>query len=175
MDNCLIIALPRSGGTNLMKSIASAYKLNEGFEVYSSQNTLVRYPHMVYKDIVDHKPILYWVRESKKYERTVLLSRRDAIATAQSLYLIQHKRENRIDTKWSAKEIEGENISLLKRRIKRCQRFMILLSKRLSIPLNFYEDLYSENRLREKDIKLDLTFLNDNLKLRQDNLSESYI
>ena len=62
MKSCLIIASPRSGSTNLMRSIARGNKLKECFEPFGSKTSRkLRIENHCTKVIARRKPVEYWI------------------------------------------------------------------------------------------------------------------
>lgn len=183
MKNILIIAVPRSGSTNLLQSISSAYNYEYLFEprpiqlhtrrweVKDSQVVkVISYPHLkyptFYKDIIN------------QYQRTILLSRYNIKEQVESLAILLNRDERIPHTKWNEdelKHISTDTIEKTKKGIIANRVQLEKISKEFNLPINYYEDVYSDKCLIEKDIKLDLTFFEKTKKCRTPSLESKYL
>ena len=185
MRNILIIAVPRSGSTNLLNSISSAYNFEPIFEpkpwhLHKSKweikhNQVVKvisHPHKqfpnFYKEIIN------------SYDETILLSRYDAKQQIESLAVLKHNTPgSRNPTrKWSEeeiKEISPENMKYVEDIIINDRKTIEEISKEFNLPINYYEDVYSEKCLLNKNIKLDLEFFEKTKKCRTPSLESKYL
>ena len=163
----LIVALPRTGSTELGRSLSVQKKYQYGFEVFNPAANLpepVDFKRMVVKTIIFHKPKnveerdrLDWIIDlTKKFEEVILLSRKDLIACAESwAYLIykgQEKDFKSIDPYlWEKTPNYDSEYDSIKKWNKEIQ----YLSESLKIPITYYEDIYDLNhpgRLRKGDL-----------------------
>jgi hypothetical protein len=157
----LIISLPRSGSTSLMFKIAEEKKLKPISEPFDNRHkepvkpyddgfvikTIVRqYP----KTVTD--PIEWYVKLSKEFDETILLSRRDLKSCTESLaYLNYFKMEgfqSNQDYFWK----ETPNYKMSEFYVNDCNDKINQLSEILNMPVIYYEDIFdvnSENRLRK--------------------------
>jgi|TARA_R110001592_G_scaffold4546_1_gene25522 hypothetical protein len=205
VKNILIIATPRSGSTNLLNAISSAYNYDWVFEPTPSilntrrweiaNNQVVKviaYPYdgkqlkgndthylksspnypTFYKDIIS------------QYDQTILLSRRNLKEQVESLsVLLNGGRLDRVHlqlptAKWISSDLDKIPIE----EINRIEQNMIVmrntieeLSKEFNIPIDYYEDVYSNKTLLNKNIKLDLDFLEKTKKCRTASLENKYL
>ena len=159
MKNILIIALPRSGGTALMESTAAENDLPSRFEP-ELQSSKIEPKNDVTKIIVDRFNLGDIYDLCLYYEKIILHSRRDSIACAESLaYMHWFSGMNgQALTPWNdgmLNNIPKWYIEQTKHRINNCKNLLIKISNKLSIPIQYYEDIFdtcSTQRLR-KNIK----------------------
>mgnify|MGYP001163663092 FL=1 len=162
MNSCLIIAAPRSGSTNLMRSIAKANNLSKLFEPYGPKiNKELKVDGYCTKVISRRKTIEFWEEISKKFDKVVLLARKDIERSAESITKLYCAPVHDPDMKWT--ELEDWEKVYLPRGIEIINEAVFIieeLSNRLNIPIDYYEQVYSNYTLNDKSIKLDTSFLN---------------
>ena len=182
----LIISGPRTGSTNLMKSIASHYNKKEIFEPdivkkwppYNSNKDVVKFIPLwlehISKDaklLSNHKPFYKSiVKNSKEFNTIILLNRRNREEQLESLYVIK-KHLNGSHVRWgSEKEIDKQSNywHYITNWMYHLDIVLNNLSKDLDIPIDYYEDVYNNKTLTNKNIKLDLEYLKPKYKLRQE-------
>ena len=81
-------------------------------------------------------------------------------------------------TKWNEdelKKISADTIEKTKEGIIANRVQLEKISKEFNLPINYYEDVYSNKYLIEKDIKLDLTFFEKTKKCRTPSLESKYL
>ena len=165
----LIIALPRTGSTALMKALGSILNLKTVNEPYYEHNpNLQTYPlkekdSFIEKSMLNHLPsnikesnIHFFSRYSKEFDKTILLGRRDLDAMTESfMYALN---TNGIWAKgWHDTYVIKDSFKLeeFKQHRKKVEKWMSnikKLSEISSIPITWYEDLYSG----DKDLVLNL-------------------
>ena len=176
----LIIAAPRVGGTNLMKSIGSAYNKETCFEpdlinkslTFDSSNNVVKiipfwFSHLdidyedIYKKILD---------ESKKFKTIILLDRKNKQEQIESLYVLKMYYGTNVRVKWKDEFIDknSNEYNICKRYINAFINVLQRLSNDLNLPIDYYEDVYKNKSLINKNIKLDLEYFKPKYKLRQE-------
>jgi len=167
----LIISLPRTGSTELSKRISEQQKLTligEPFNDFYPEKRYYNENH-IYKDCVlktniFHKP--FFIREedrlewlinlSKKFNKTILLSRKDIKACAESwaFYSFRVKNFNfshNLSYFWEKTPNYNESV----KKINTWNEEINFLSKELNIPITYYEDNFDVNstdRLRKGDL-----------------------
>jgi hypothetical protein len=161
----LIIALPRTGSTELGKRLSFTNKLNYEFEPFNPKEELLKYESKNYKKaliktMVFHTPIfineedrLSWLLNiSKDFQKIILLSRRDLIAVTESWSFLLYETKNGFKSDdayvWKKTSNYDEQFEF----IKKSQKELEYLSKELNIPITYYEDIYDPadgNRLRK--------------------------
>ena len=161
----LIISLPRTGSSSLLKDICKSKKLKEVFEPFDGTN---RYTYNDAMDNIVVKTIVLiqkpsnvldyneWILEfSKKFDEIILLSRKNLIECAEShAYFIFNNRKKGFtsNTPYVWEETPNYNEEYLN--IIKWNEELTFISNELNIPITYYEDIYdlnSENRLRKRN------------------------
>ncbi len=169
----LIISLPRTGSTELGMKISNDRKLKYVFEPFNNvikSNDFI-FEKCVLKTIIFQIPqdinkdnrIDWLVSITKNFDETILLSRRDLIACAESWAFLNHRMalSNWIPSKQSITPYFWEktpNYEIALRDINKWSKELEDISNILNIPITYYEDIYdinSDKRLR-KGNKIDL-------------------
>ena len=174
----IIVAQPRTGSTNLMRSIGSFYNKKTVFEPDLINNN----PKCdCTKDVVKFFP--YWpahfdntmeydydviLKEIKKYNTIILLSRKNKEEQIESFYSVKHLLNAEYDIKWGNEIIDktSKEFKFYKEYIKKFDTILQKISEDLNIDINYYEDVYKNKKLNN-DIKLDLSYFSNEKKLRQ--------
>ena len=150
----LIISLPRTGSSSLMKKYSEEYKLKSVFEPFDPRQKDKydsKLDDIVLKTIIYHKPkgfddpIVGHTELSKEFDKIILLSRRDLKECAESwAYLKQHNRKNFNATKhyiWTTPpDIENHFLD-----IQKWHNDLEKLSEILNIEITYYEDIFDKN------------------------------
>ena len=167
----LIISLPRTGSTSLMKQIAKKDRLRGVFEPFGVTNT--NKPNFDYDkiddivvktmifDVIDPTAdnIQFYTEFSKKFNKVILLSRRNLRDCAESLaYLEKYGGKNgyKLDSPYVWNEtglnIDGKYEFLLRQNMD-----LENLSQVLKIPIIYYEDIFdvNSNERYRKNVKID--------------------
>jgi hypothetical protein len=161
----LIISLPRTGSTSLMTNLSKIHKINPVFEPFNPlnppQRNITEFENSVVKTIIFHKPKhiqeqerLNWLVElTHKFDQSILLSRKDTIACAESWAYLNHKGKT-VGFNSTSKylwertpnyERELENIKFMNDELS-------FISIKTNIPITYYEeifDLKDSSRLRQ--------------------------
>lgn len=169
----LIISLPRTGSTELGIKISNDRKLKYVFEPF---NNVIKSNDFVFekcvlktiifqipKDVNEDNRIDWLVSITKNFDETILLSRRDLIACAESWAFLNHKMSmaDWIPSTLSTKPYFWEKTPNFEQsflEIKKWNKELEDISNTLNIPITYYEDIYdinSDKRLR-KGNKIDL-------------------
>jgi len=172
MNGCLIIASPRSGSTNLMRSIGSSYSIKTTFEPFAHGKNKTINPNTVTKVIASRLTILKVDQLISLFDKTILLTRKSILEASQSLYFLQHciPNQGEINVKWSASGTVFDN-NLMNRYIRSFSLEYDLIhsiGSKYNIPVDYYEDVYSSHSLSDSSISLDTEYLNPSKKLRND-------
>ena len=160
MNNCLIIAHPRSGSTNLMKSIASGNNIMSCFEPFG--------PH---RGNLNGNKCVTFSSFINSYEKVVLLARRDTKLAAESLTKLYANGGYPIAPWVSLTKEEEKKIPRYIEEIDRGKDNLAILSKALDIPIDYYEDVYTNMTLLDTSIKLDVSYLDNSKKLKKTKLN----
>jgi hypothetical protein len=159
--NVLLITLPRTGSTSLLKKISKEKNLNSISEPFNDVNgNLQKYNNFKWDEITDvcvkthinHKDIKYYLDFIKNFDEVILLSRKNLIECAESLSYANHFKNFTEKYEWVNTPNLKENIKLVKGFNKELEK----LSKLTNIEISYYEDLFnseSEDKLRKNDIK----------------------
>jgi hypothetical protein len=159
----LIIALPRTGSTELGRRLSIENKLVYEFEPF---NPLARlnydesYKKKVVKTMVFHTPFfikeeerLSWlINISNDFKKVILLSRKDLVACNESWSFLLHKTEKGFKSTHPYVWEKTPNYEDQMNFILKCSDELNYLSKELNIPITYYEDIYDpnhKNRLRK--------------------------
>ena len=157
----LLITLPRTGSTSLLKTISEERKLNPISEPFNDVNgNLEKYKDYDWKNTndicvkthINHKNITFYLEFVKFFDEVILLSRKDLMECAESLSYANHFQRFTEKYKWIKTPNLNENIKLVKQFNEELEK----LSKLTNIKISYYEDLFnseSEDKLRKNDIK----------------------
>lgn len=159
----LIIALPRTGSTELGRKLSIEHKLKYEFEPF---NPILKLPYIdsyknnIVKTMIFHTPVfikeherLDWlIRISNDFKKTILLSRKDLIACTESWSFLLYQTINgfKSNQPYMWKKTPNYDDQLLF--IKKCNEELNYLSTVLNIPITYYEDIYDVddiNKLRK--------------------------
>jgi hypothetical protein len=158
----LIISLPRTGSTSLLKNISKSKKLKEVFEPFDGTN---RFPYDDMMDNVVVKTIVLfqrpigvldyneWILEfAKKFDEVILLSRKNLIECAESHAYAVFNRKRGFTSNTPYVWEETPNFDKCYSDIIKWDNALKIISTKLDIPITYYEDIYdlnSNNRLRK--------------------------
>ncbi len=184
--NFLIISLARCGSTSLLKSISNSYSLKEIFEPYATwglQRRKYELSGIVVKTIfhqinnieyrlgnlpISHfeECLQFYLNLSNKFDKTILLSRKNKKEQAESLYALYN------GTPYNSKYVyEYKNdIYDIVNQLECEHSYLEKLSNKINIPIDTYEEIYYGKGLNDKSINLDYTLLDTENKLRQKNV-----
>jgi len=163
----LIISLPRTGSNFLMKKYSTEYNLEMIGEPFNPINNktnidLENSDNIVVKTIINQipnneiNPIDFYNNFSKKFDKTILLSRKDKKQCAESLAFLNYNEKNGFKYNDEYTWHWTPNIEESKKFIKNCDDLLSNLSNILKIDIIYYEDIFdlnSQNRLRKGNIK----------------------
>jgi hypothetical protein len=157
----LLITLPRTGSTSLLKKISEEQNLilisepfnnvNGNFEKYKDYKWKNKNDICV-KTHINHKSIRFYLEFIKFFDEVILLSRKDLNACAESLSYANYFQNFTEKYEWINTPNLNENIKLVKEFNKKLSK----LSKLTNIKISYYEDLFnseSEDKLRKNDFK----------------------
>lgn len=162
----LIVALPRTGSTELGKRLSLQHKLEYIFEPFNPPSNNININHLtksVVKTIIFQKPDfvderfrLNWLLDLiSKFDNVILLSRKDLMACADSwAYLCYKSKKSNFSSVssylWELTpnhQIAVDNIQIWNNELK-------YISDKVNIPITYYEDIYDLNdkdKLRKGD------------------------
>jgi len=178
----LIISVPRSGSTSLMKILSDKNKLTPVLEPFSYRNPkenilsneYIR--NIVYDDNIVLKTLIgqddkveksinwdycknFLINLSKTFNETILLSRKDTKAQIESHAYACYSESSWINSyDW----IETPNYDVSKNYIDKSNNLLNEISKELKIPITWYEDIFdlnSPDRLRNKKVTSEKKYL----------------
>lgn len=181
-NNFLIIGIPRSGTTTLMKSISSAYDVpyiyepfRFGTKITDNKNVVIKTQlhqinNLFYSGNVNNehleKCVPFYVEFSKYFDNIILINRKDTKSQSESLS-VHHNGMGEKEKYIYHEQLYDEKSKLLYNNIKLLNKFLIKLSEIIKIPIDTYEDVYYGDGLINKSILLDKEILNTKNKYRQ--------
>jgi hypothetical protein len=157
----LLITLPRTGSTSLLKNLSEQYHLKAISEPFNpSTKNLEQYENFDWntaneicvKTHINHKDILFYSNFVKLFDRIILVSRKDLKLCAESLSYANYFGNFNEKYEWINTPNLIDNIKL----VKKFDTDLKKLSELINIDILYYEDLFdinSENKLRRNDIK----------------------
>lgn len=158
----LIISLPRTGSTSLMKKISESKGLKqfpEPFGIYAKKNN-IKYDFeddSIVKTIIGQKSVEFYIEYSNNFDEVILLSRKDLIACSESLaymnWNIPKGYKHDLPYFWEY----TPNYPKTKKWVFNAYEDLKKISQEIDIPIQYYEDLFDMNsyeRQRKKPIKI---------------------
>lgn len=157
----LLITLPRTGSTSLLKNLSEKYNLKAISEPFNPSNkNLEQYENFDWntaneicvKTHINHKDILFYLNFVKLFDRVILVSRRNLKLCAESLSYANYFDNFSEKYEWINTPNLIDNIKL----VKNFDTDLKKLSELINIDILYYEDLFdmnSENKLRKNVIK----------------------
>jgi hypothetical protein len=160
----LIIALPRTGSTELGRRLSINNKFKYEFEPFNpivGLPPLTNFKNIVLKTIIFQLPHyikeenrINWLIELKKeFDEVILLSRKNLTDCAESWsYLNYKKQQNGFESNQSYFWEKTLNYEIALENIIKWNKELMFVSNELNIPITYYEDLYDindKNRLRK--------------------------
>jgi hypothetical protein len=163
----LIIALPRTGSSELGRRLSTYNKFKYEFEPFNPSvglPPLTDFKKIVLKTIIFHLP--YYIKEenrinwlielTKNFDEVVLLSRKNLTDCAESWsYLIYKEKSFKSNQPYLWEKTPNYNEEYLN--IIKWNEELTFISNELNIPITYYEDLFNPN---------------DNDRLRKGNLND---
>lgn len=179
----LIIATPRTGSTNLMRSIGSVYGKKTHMDLpihrterkYNPATSVVKYMLPI-NELLDFKTLDidnvnygFVFKKIKEFNTIILLNRINHEEQIESYYVLKKYHNNKCDIKWRDEVINKDDIFYkeYKSYFELSDIVFKKLSEDLNIPIDYYEDVYKNKSLTNKNIKLDLEYFKPKYKLRQ--------
>jgi hypothetical protein len=151
----LIISLPRTGSTSLMKKYALEYNLETIYQPFSNDNIekyknfdFTKNDDFVLKSIIDQIPenesdyIKFWKNFYKLFDKTILLSRKSLIQCAESLAYMSYFNDKTWHRKYEWEETP--NLKKIIPYIVTLDNNMSKLKKLINEKITFYEDIFDE-------------------------------
>jgi len=160
----LIIALPRTGSTELGKRLSIKHKLKYEFEPFNPPDIvppLTYFKNKVVKTIIFQLP--HYVKEKnrtnwlidliKEFDEVILLSRKNLIDCAESwAYLTYKSKQTGFKSNEPYLWEKTPNYEIALKNVIKWNEELMFISNKLNIPITYYEDVYSVNsneRLRK--------------------------
>lgn len=169
----IIVSGPRTGSTNLMLSLSSSYSIPYIFEPnitvefdYSKyKNNVVKYVLSGNSDVGYYKKLIEIV---KQFDIIILLDRKNKKEQAESFYCLRNY--GTFYKKWGREYInrESDQFKNFLTDFKNKSNLLLKLSNDLNLKIDYYEDLFNNKSLNDKRIVLDIEYLSNKYKLRQD-------
>jgi len=155
--NILIIALPRTGSSELGKRLSIKHNLKYEFEPFNSSTTIPdisKFKNAVVKTIIFHLPttiksedrIEWLLNLTKEFDEVILLSRKNLTNCAESwAYLMYKEKEKSFKSNQPYLWERTPNYDKEYEYIQKCNDELVYISNTLNIPITFYEDIYDIN------------------------------
>jgi len=162
----LIIAVVRSGSSRLLQAVSHAYGREGIFEPTSPKYIADFDPS---KDIV--KIAVQTLTTSDtieligKFDKTILLDRKDKLAQAISYLNLKIHMNGNYDSKYVSKDFTQDQIDEYLSRLEDTRKQLTEISKVTSIPIVYLEDLI---QFKDIGVEYDKSFFVKQLKLRQE-------
>lgn len=159
----IIISIPRSGSTSLMKKLSSENGLDFIFEPWNTSRPREKYnaerDNVVLKTIVDQFPpnitqensLEWYMSFVKDFDQIILLSRRDLDSCAESWAHFNHYYKTYLSTEKYYYD-NPPNLEWAKKDITEKHNKLLEFGEKLNIPITYYEDVFDlndVNRLRQ--------------------------
>ena len=151
----IIIALPRTGSSELGRNLSHKHKLKYEFEPYNPSidtPSIIDFKRIVLKTIIFHLPhyvneenrISWLIELTKNFDEVILLSRKNLIECAESWSYLMWK-EKSFKSNQSYLWEKTPNYDKEYRNIMRWNDELNQISNQLNIPVTYYEDIYDLN------------------------------
>jgi hypothetical protein len=160
----LIIALPRTGSTEFGKRLSINNKFKYEFEPFNpivGLPPLTNFKNIILKTIIfqlphyiDGENRINWLIElTKKFDETILLSRKNLTECAESWSYLNHKKkQNGFESNQEYIWEKTPNYETAFKNIIKWNDELKFISNELNIPITYYEDIYNptdKGRLRK--------------------------
>lgn len=166
----LIVSLPRTGSTSLMKSISIDKKLDYFEEPYGIDKSPIpdnfwdNKNNIVVKSLIGQprikNRIQFYIELSKKFDEVILLSRKDLQSVSESYaYLSWYNSKSNFTYIDKYTWEETPNLKETYQLISNLNEDLINLSKLLKVNITYYEDIFDINstqRLRKNKVLKDI-------------------
>jgi len=173
----VIVGQPRSGSSNLQRSICSYYSKKLIFEPnfmleedYDPNKDVVKvFPyHPAYYNQTQHFDYLKILNKIKQFNTIILLSRRNKKEQVESFYNTVENLDGSFNLKWEDNNIDSdsETYKFYERYFVEADKIHNRISSDLNLEINYFEDVFKNKKLNI-DIGLDLEYFSKKFKLRQ--------
>jgi hypothetical protein len=162
----LIVSLPRTGSSSLLNKIANEenlIRISEPFDMTRKKIIEKEFPeNCVVKSIIKQHPIdvvdivSFYVDLSKKFDKIILLSRKDLKSCWESLSFFTYYENTGFKSNMEYFWEETPHLKYSKNYVIECDELIKKLSMKLKIDIIYYEDIFdlnSKDRLRKGDKK----------------------
>lgn len=180
MKGILIIAQPRTGGTNIMRGIGEYYNKTTVFEPNLLAEAVMYSPT---EDVV--KAIPYWeadmndlrhfdynllLKRIQEFETVLLLSRKNKEDQADSYYALKYISNFDKDAIWDAKKINRNTLKYqdIVKYLALLDNLFTTLSKDLSTPIEYYEDVFTKKKFKYSQLGFEPRYVDTRNKLRRE-------
>lgn len=151
----LIVAIPRTGSSNLLFSLAEENRLVPLFEPFDKSGRVKYTADM--KDVVVKTMIFQHhniVELAKEFTQIILLSRKDLIKCSESYAYFKKNKVKHFKSYYPYyyEDVSEEEFVSAYREISELNSKLFKLSQDIKVPITYYEDIYDEDspyRLRK--------------------------
>lgn len=172
----LILSNSRCGSTNLMKSISSAYNIPYVFEPFIIGGQYDLSKPLVLKSLINQNSLEFYREFIPMFDKVIFLTRRNTIEMVESLVDMKKRfKDVGYDVNAGVHSVpysfdyDGDiTEDEMYFKVVNRKNELIKLANEFNHHIDYYEDVFIENKsLVDTDIKLDLNFLDERLKLRK--------
>jgi len=163
----LIITVVRSGSSRLLQAVAKAYD-KEGILEPTTPGYIAEFDPSkdIVKIAVQTLSLLDHLELVNKFDKTILLDRKDKLAQAISYLNLHTYMKGKHDSKYVSRDFTENQIEVALNRLKDTSKQLKDISEATSLPIVYLEDLIA---LKDIGVKYDKSFFDKQLKLRQIN------
>jgi len=162
----LIVTVVRSGSSRLLEAVSKAHG-KVGILEPTTPGYIADFDPS--KDIVKIAVQTLTTSDTleliKKFDKTILLDRRDKLAQAISYLNLHTHMKGKHNSKYVSKEFAQEEIDSALQRLEDTRKQLTDISKATSIPIIYLEDL---TQFKDIGVEYDKSFFVKELKLRQE-------
>lgn len=156
----LLITLPRTGSTSLLKNISEKHNLQAISEPFNiSNNNSEKYKNFDWNNVkeicvkthINHMDVTFYLDFAKLFDKVILVSRKNLKLCAESLSYANYFGNFSEKYEWINTPNLNENIKL----VKKFHNDLKKLSNLINVDIVYYEDLFdmnSEDKLRKNDV-----------------------
>ena len=196
----ILISTPRSGSTSLMMGLSESLGLKYYFQPFNHLAwkgipQSIEYHNCIVKTMIDEIPdkladcVKFYIDFCKKFDKVILLSRKDLISCAESLgYNLKHYNNYDKSDYWHKEYFYNNreiDIDSHVNYLKKINDKLIEFSEEINLPIDYYEEIFSgdmnsiEYFTKKHNLICDVDILRNHInpinKLRKGNVENNKI